>query len=554
MSYNEVNKRIPASMKNVPFSPQERSRIAKALNKQLGPEYLSKRRGAGGSNVTYIEGFKAINLANELFTPFGWSSDVQSSQVDYVEEKNGRVSLGLYAVVRVTLKDGTYHEDIGYGSIEGARTKAAAFDKCRKEAITDGIKRALRQFGNALGNCIYDKDYLSKIGKVSAEPTEFQQESLLRRSHHGTMGHDEEAALASAAPTALITSGNSTSSSAASTALSNTVTLVRDPQIKTDEIIALPPVTTTHIQQQQKQNAHFSKPPVKKQERQDDEDSFVFSDDYPDEAILSRPSQKVKEVKSSLPTTVNEIPDSDNDFDDDEPDVESIVHNSKNQNHSTSIEHPDVNQNNNNYNNRVPLKDSTVQLNNLHNQTTDSNANMKPQFQKPLGCSAQITTPRAPGPINLNLSQPTPTPNNNPNATPNMGINMNLNDPNSNIAIPKNVGFVAARSAEKVMKDPRLHESPALKYDPTHHSESIKKSTFVNHSKSTPIKRSLIQSSTSVSGGSGPNVGSNPGLGSAGGMGGGVAGSGNPFSNHPRPYKRSIGLPPDKLMNKRLHK
>ncbi|GMG40569.1 unnamed protein product [Ambrosiozyma monospora] len=552
MSYNEVNKRIPASMKNVPFSPQERTRIAKALNKQLGPEYLSKRRGAGGSNVTYIEGFKAINLANEIFTPFGWSSDVQSSQVDYVEEKNGRVSLGLYAVVRVTLKDGTYHEDIGYGSIEGARTKAAAFDKCRKEAITDGIKRALRQFGNALGNCIYDKDYLSKIGKVSAEPTEFQQESLLRRSHHGTMGHDDEASLASAAPTALITSGNSTSSSAATTALSNTETLVGDPQVKTDDNMGLPLVTTSHIQQQQKQNAHFSKPAIKKQERQDDEDSFVFSDDYPDEAILSRPSQKAKDVKSSLPTTVNEIPDSDNDFDDDEPDVESIIHNSKIPNHVTSIENHNLNHNDN-YNNRVPLKDSTVQLNNLHNQASDSNANMKPQFQKPIAVPAQITTPRAPGPIHLNLSQPTPTPNNNANPNSNMGIDMNLNDPNSNIKIPKTIGFVGARAAERVMKDPSLHESPALKYDPTHHSESIKKSTFVDHSKSTPIKRSLIQSAN-VSGGNGPTVGLTAGMGSSGGVGGGVAGNGNPFSNHPRPYKRSIGLPPDKLMNKRLHK
>jgi hypothetical protein len=31
-------------------------------------------------------------------------------------EKNHRFDVGFSAIVRVTLKDGSYHEDIGYGS------------------------------------------------------------------------------------------------------------------------------------------------------------------------------------------------------------------------------------------------------------------------------------------------------------------------------------------------------------------------------------------------------------------------------------------------------
>lgn len=34
-----------------------------------------------------------------------------------------RVSLGISAIVRVTLRDGTFHEDVGYGSIENAKSK-----------------------------------------------------------------------------------------------------------------------------------------------------------------------------------------------------------------------------------------------------------------------------------------------------------------------------------------------------------------------------------------------------------------------------------------------
>lgn len=62
--------------------------------------------------------------------------------------------------------DGSYHEDVGYGVSEGLRSKALSLEKARKEAVTDGLKRALRSFGNALGNCILDKDYLRALNKL----------------------------------------------------------------------------------------------------------------------------------------------------------------------------------------------------------------------------------------------------------------------------------------------------------------------------------------------------------------------------------------------------
>ena len=61
-------------------------------------------------------------------------------------------------------------QDIGYGHIENCKGKAAAFEKAKKEGTTDALKRALRNFGNVLGNCVYDKDYLSKVTKVKSAP------------------------------------------------------------------------------------------------------------------------------------------------------------------------------------------------------------------------------------------------------------------------------------------------------------------------------------------------------------------------------------------------
>lgn len=45
-------------------------------------------------------------------------------------------------------------------------------DKAKKEAVTDAIKRALRIFGNHLGNCVYDKEYLKSL---KAKPASFRQ-------------------------------------------------------------------------------------------------------------------------------------------------------------------------------------------------------------------------------------------------------------------------------------------------------------------------------------------------------------------------------------------
>lgn len=164
-----------------PYTTEEERRIQRLLNKVLGPEYVSFRPGGGGQNVSYIEGWKALNLANEVFGFNGWSSQVISVHVDFMDLLGaGRVSLGLSVVVRITIRDGTFHEDIGYGFIENAKGKAVAFEKCKKEAFTDGLKRCLRCFGNVLGNCLYDKSIVAKMQKVRLPVPELQLEDFHR--------------------------------------------------------------------------------------------------------------------------------------------------------------------------------------------------------------------------------------------------------------------------------------------------------------------------------------------------------------------------------------
>ncbi|PIK53963.1 hypothetical protein BSL78_09185 [Apostichopus japonicus] len=154
----------------IEFTLEEHDAIQKALRQKLGPGFISQRSGPGGQKLAYIEGWKLVQLANELFGFNGWSHSVTNQSVDFVDHMNGKFYVGVTSQVRVELKDGMYHEDVGYGVSEGMRSKALSLEKARKEAVTDGLKRALKSFGHGLGNCLGDKSYLNFIGRAPKVP------------------------------------------------------------------------------------------------------------------------------------------------------------------------------------------------------------------------------------------------------------------------------------------------------------------------------------------------------------------------------------------------
>ncbi|XP_064011753.1 DNA repair protein RAD52 homolog isoform X2 [Pogoniulus pusillus] len=192
------------------YTASEHQAIQHALRQRLGPEYISSRQAGGGQKVCYIEGHKVISLANEMFGFNGWAHSVTQQNVDFVDLNNGKFYVGVCAFVKVQLKDGSYHEDVGYGVSEGLKSKALSLEKARKEAVTDGLKRALKCFGNALGNCILDKDYLRAVNKLphqipeldlaKAKRQDYEPEiekarynSCLERQHTGERQHCEMA-------------------------------------------------------------------------------------------------------------------------------------------------------------------------------------------------------------------------------------------------------------------------------------------------------------------------------------------------------------------------
>lgn len=55
------------------------------------------------------------------------------------------------------------------------------------------MKRALRNFGNLLGNCLYDKDFLQKVTKVKATSTKFDPDQLHRHPDYAPNRRDPAA-------------------------------------------------------------------------------------------------------------------------------------------------------------------------------------------------------------------------------------------------------------------------------------------------------------------------------------------------------------------------
>jgi len=66
------------------FSDEERDQIQRRLKLCLGPEFVSTRSGGAGPKVNYLEGTRAIELANDTFGFAGWSTIVKLQRVDYV--------------------------------------------------------------------------------------------------------------------------------------------------------------------------------------------------------------------------------------------------------------------------------------------------------------------------------------------------------------------------------------------------------------------------------------------------------------------------------------
>jgi len=133
------------------------NKIHDKLSEPLDRDIVFSRK-VSGRDVQYIEGHAAIRNANKCFGFDGWAYEIsQLILTPCGENKNGNKVVSAQAIIKVTALD-VLREDVGYG--EGiAKSLPAANESAGKEAVTDGLKRALRSYGDQFGNGLYDKRF-----------------------------------------------------------------------------------------------------------------------------------------------------------------------------------------------------------------------------------------------------------------------------------------------------------------------------------------------------------------------------------------------------------
>ncbi len=143
------------------------------LRQPLAPEHISERE-TGDEPVRYLEGWRAIQLANAIFGEDRWGAEVVG-EVSYraipqTGRRNATPVLGIYtATVRVTVDGCPSHSDVGAAAVEEQTPEQHA--TAYKAAVTDGLKRALRHLGAGLGNELSARlDGTDTTGPVDAEP------------------------------------------------------------------------------------------------------------------------------------------------------------------------------------------------------------------------------------------------------------------------------------------------------------------------------------------------------------------------------------------------
>ena len=132
------------------------------LNGKLDQRFVAHREQSG-FQLSYIEGWHAINEANRIFGFDKW--DRETAEMRLVSEKPRKIGRGdnrrdgwsVSYVCKVRIHVGDTFRD-GFGTGHGIDADLGqAHESAVKEAETDAMKRALSTFGNKFGLALYDK-------------------------------------------------------------------------------------------------------------------------------------------------------------------------------------------------------------------------------------------------------------------------------------------------------------------------------------------------------------------------------------------------------------
>ena len=167
--------------------------VTQALGQPIDPALVSQRRGRAGRTFSYIEGHTAISEANRVFGFGGWGfelvENVTLRQIETVNAETGEVKVthAYTAPVRVTVPGAPPCTDIGFHAVTDET--ADGHETALKGAVTDGMKRALRSFGDRFGNGLYG-DQAPVVNPPQPQRVPAQANGRSGQNQHSTESRD----------------------------------------------------------------------------------------------------------------------------------------------------------------------------------------------------------------------------------------------------------------------------------------------------------------------------------------------------------------------------
>jgi|GEM_PF-2108011 DNA recombination protein Rad52 len=159
------------------------------LDQKVDDSRVHTRRKQG-IELRYLEGHDVISMANSVFGYHGWSY-----RVTKLEHQQGVWLATILLTVLPPEGEPINREDVGVGipaiPRDSDQASPDAQETAIKGAVTDALKRALRTFGNAFGNSLYEKE--TSAGGGQQQPNYEQRPRVLAAD-----GNDEEKQLGEA--------------------------------------------------------------------------------------------------------------------------------------------------------------------------------------------------------------------------------------------------------------------------------------------------------------------------------------------------------------------
>ncbi len=140
-----------------------------ALMGPIPTSAVKQRKGAGGMMLDHVTGEYVMRRLLEILGPDGWSTSfVTPPMVVSTIEAGGSYVVTASSCVRLTAA-GVSKEDVGV-HVATSRSVGDAIEFALKSCATDAFKRAARQWGNAVGLALYDKDQVNVIDDSVSPP------------------------------------------------------------------------------------------------------------------------------------------------------------------------------------------------------------------------------------------------------------------------------------------------------------------------------------------------------------------------------------------------